>query len=214
MSERKISFVQDEYYHLYNRGVEKRIIFQDKQDYEHFLSLVYLCNSKRSITLRDIGKNFDRGNPFVSIGAYCLMPNHFHILLKQREEGGISTYMRKVLTGYASYFNKKNKRTGTLFENVFKSSHIDNDTYLRYSYAYIHLNPAKLIDKDWKNKKVKNKSLLLRNVLSYQYSSLQEYTQEKYTILNPGDFPNYFKTLEDQKKDLFIWLSYAEKITP
>lgn len=210
MSQRDKKFVQDEYYHLYNRGVEKRFIFQDEQDYKHFLYLMYLCNTKRSIALRDIGKNFDRGEPIVSIGAYCLMPNHFHILIKEEISGGISLYMRKLLTGYSMYFNKKNKRTGRLFENSFKSSHIETDRYLRYLYAYIHLNPAKLIDKNWKDKRTKSKSELLKYVFNYKYSSLVEYFKEEYIIISPHNLPRYFIGPKDHKKDLFIWLLYKK----
>lgn len=214
MAERKTSFAQDEYYHLYNRGVEKRIIFQDEQDYKHFLHLLYICNTERSLTLRDIGKDFDRGVPIVSIGAYCLMPNHFHILIKEKKEGGISTYMRKLLTAYAMYFNKKNKRTGKLFESAFKSSHIEDDRYLRYIYSYIHLNPAKLIDKSWKEKKGAHADVLLKYISSYPYSSFPEYLSGIPEVLHPTDFPRYFNTIKDHTKELFSWLSYGAENTP
>ena len=115
MAYRKQNFAVGENYHLYNRGIEKRIIFLDKQYYEHFSLLMYLCNSSRSITLRDIGERFDRGETIVNIGAYCLMPNHFHILVQEKVKNGISLYMKKLLTGYAMYFNKKYERTGRLF---------------------------------------------------------------------------------------------------
>jgi len=114
MALRKQSFATDEYYHLYNRGTEKRIIFLDTQDYEHFLFLMYICNTEKSIILRDIGKFFDRGETIVNIGAFCLIPNHFHILVREKMEDDISTYMCKLLTGYSMYFNKKYERTGKL----------------------------------------------------------------------------------------------------
>ncbi|MBI4156051.1 MAG: transposase, partial [Candidatus Zambryskibacteria bacterium] len=155
MSLRKQSFAHGEFYHLYNRGTEKRIIFLEEKDYEHFLFLMYICNTSKNIELRNIGENFDRGEPIVDIGAYCLMPNHFHILVYEREEGGISKYMLKLLTSYSMYFNKKYDRTGKLYEGVFKSIHAGSDQYLKYLYSYIHLNPAKLKDKNWKE--VKNK---------------------------------------------------------
>jgi len=98
MALRKQTFAPSEFYHLYNRGTEKRIIFEDKKDYQHFLYLMYICNTTRSIELRKIGENFDRGETLVEIGAYCLMPNHFHFLIREKENGGISKYMRKLLT--------------------------------------------------------------------------------------------------------------------
>src|SRR3989344_5942831 len=150
MALRKQSFVAGEYYHLYNRGTEKRIIFLDEKDYERFLFLMYICNSIKSIILRDVDENFERGETIVDIGAYCLMPNHFHILAYEKMEGGISQYMRKLLTAYSMYFNKKYKRTGKLYSGVFKSIHANSDRYLKYLYSYIHLNPAKLINKNWR----------------------------------------------------------------
>ncbi|MBU0998935.1 transposase [Patescibacteria group bacterium] len=207
MAERKQVFAINEYYHLYNRGVEKRLIFQDKQDRERFLFLMYICNTTRSIALRDIGKNFDRKETIVNIGAYCLMPNHFHILVREKTDSGISTYMRKLMTAYSMYFNKKYKRTGKLYENVFKAVHCDNDNYLKYLYSYIHLNPAKLIDKHWKENKNRDVSCLLEYIFSFRYSSLHEYLDFQYKIINPNSFPVYFKKPNEHKMELFKWLA-------
>ena len=196
MGYRKQSFAISEYYHLYNRGVEKRKIFLDKRDYLHFLYLMYVCNTIKNIKTRDLGNDFDREETIVSIGAYCLMPNHFHILVKEKTNNGISLFMRKLLTAYAMYFNVKYKRTGRLYENTFKSSHVGDDRYLKYLFAYIHLNPAKLIDKNWKEKQTKKVHQLLKFVSMYEFSSLQEYVKFpiniKRTILNKKAFPNYF----------------------
>jgi len=208
MASRKQVFAINEYYHLYNRGTEKRVVFLDKQDYQHFLFLMYICNTKRSIILREIGKSFDRGETIIDIGVYCLMPNHFHILVREKIENGISIYMRKLLTGYSMYFNKKYKRTGKLYEGVFKSIYIDNDNYLKYLYSYLHLNPAKLIDKNWKENKTKNVSKLLDYTFSYEYSSLKEYLNLKFKIINPQKFPVYFKKPADHKNELFEWLNF------
>ncbi|MEK9181825.1 MAG: transposase [Patescibacteria group bacterium] len=207
MALRKQVFAPGEYYHLYNRGTEKRIIFLDRQDYQHFLFLMYVCNTEKSITVRRIGEFFDREETIVDIGAFCLMPNHFHILICEKMKNGISTYMRKLLTGYSMYFNKKYKRTGKLYEGVFKSSHINKDTYLKYIYSYIHLNPAKLIDKNWKENEERNITKLLDYVFSYPYSSLNEYMEEKFRIINPTVFPVYFKKPVDHKNELFGWLN-------
>lgn len=209
MAERKQTFSVDEYYHLYNRGVEKRLIFQDKQDYEHFQFLMFICNSNRSIVLRDIGNNFDRKETIVDIGAYCLMPNHFHFLVREKTENGLSTYMRKLMTAYSMYFNKKYKRTGKLYENVFKATHCNNDLYLKYLYSYIHLNPAKLIDKHWKENNNRNTSRIMEYIFSFCYSSLCEYVNSKYKITNPENFPFYFRKPEEHKRELFEWLNYT-----
>ena len=210
MALRKQNFASGEFYHLYNRGTEKRVIFKDVKDYRHFLFLMYICNTTKSIELRKIGENFDREETLVEIGAYCLMPNHFHILITEKTEDGISTYMRKLLTAYSMYFNKKYERTGKLYEGVFKSTHVNKDNYLKYLYSYIHLNPAKLIDKNWKTNKHKDTSNLLKFVFDYPYSSLKEYSEEKYKIIDPSQFPIYFKKPIDNKKELFEWLSFSD----
>ena len=210
MALRKQSFVPGEYYHLYNRGTEKRIVFLDKQDYHHFLFLMYICNTTRSIELRKIGENFDREKTLVDIGAYCLMPNHFHILVHEKTENGISKYMLKLMTGYSMYFNKKYERTGKLYEGVFKSTHASNDKYLKYLYSYIHLNPAKLIDKNWKENRNRKTKLLLEHIFSYPYSSLQEYANSKFKIVNPEPFPEYFQKPIDHKRELLEWLDFDE----
>ena len=207
MALRKVSFVPGEYYHLYNRGTEKRIIFINKDDYQYFLYLMYVCNTTKSIELRKIGKNFDRGETIVDMGAYCLMPNHFHILVHEKKMGGISKFMLKLMTSYSMYFNKKYKRTGKLYEGVFKSSHIDKDIYFKYLYSYIHLNPAKLIDKNWKENKNRDTTILLNYIFSYPYSSLKEYLDEKFKIIDASQFPNYFLKPNDHKKELFDWLT-------
>ncbi|KKQ21497.1 MAG: Transposase [Candidatus Nomurabacteria bacterium GW2011_GWA1_37_20] len=210
MALRKQSLEIGEFYHLYNRGTDKRVIFLDNQDYHRFLFLMYICNTLKSIELRNIGENFDRGETIIDIGAYCLMPNHFHILVHEKEEGGISKYMLKLMTSYSMYFNKKYKRTGKLYEGVFKSTHAGSDRYLKYLYSYIHLNPAKLIDKNWKNNKNKNTINLLKYAFVYQYSSLKEYINSKFKIINPTSFPTYFKNPGDHKKELLEWLSFND----
>src|SRR3989344_1856011 len=121
---RKDPFVTGEYYHIYNRGIDKRIIFKLQRDYERFIMLLYLANSKESFRLDDLLNKFnktfdeilvvDRGTPIVSIGAWCLMTNHFHLLIKQEVDGGITKFMRKLGVGYSMFFNIKYQRKGAL----------------------------------------------------------------------------------------------------
>jgi len=207
MGLRRAPLVTGEYYHIYNRGVEKRKIFLDKEDYFHFLKLLYICNSKKSIKLRNIEKIFERGETIVDIGVYCLMPNHFHLLIYEKIEGGISTFMKKLLTAYAMYFNKKYERTGILFQGRFKSEHVNTDNYLKYLYAYIHLNSAKLKFPKWKESKNYNPIKLLSYIKEYPYSSLYEYLNNKNKITNPSSFPSYFPKIKDHLNNLLEWLS-------
>lgn len=213
MGLRRKPFVEGEYYHIYNRGVEKRKIFLDREDYLHFLKLLYICNSNKSITLRDIGKYFDRGKNITDIGAYCLMPNHFHVLCKEKAKNGISVFMKKLSTAYAMYFNKKYRRTGVLFQGRFKSGYVNTDRYLKYLYAYIHLNPAKLKNPKWKELKNSNSKKLLFYVKEYPYSSLYEYLNDKIKITNPKAFPVYFPNTKNHLDELFDWLSTEHETT-
>jgi len=206
MALRREPFAVEEYYHLYSRGVDKRKIFLNAQDYRKFQFLMYVCNSEKSIVLRNIGKNFDRGRTIVDVGAFCLMPNHFHILVREKIENGISLYMRKLLTGYSMYFNLKHTREGKLFDGAFKAINASDDRYLKYLYSYIHLNPAKLIDKNWKNSVRGDNKEILNFCLSYPNSSIGEYKASSYKIINPQRFPDYFSSPTSHMEELAEWL--------
>lgn len=216
MSIRKDNFVDGEFYHIYNRGNSKQKIFHDNEDYFRFMSLLYSCNSKNNFRIYALNKgdslyDFDRDELLVSIGAYCLMPNHFHLLITQTEEGDVSKFLQKVSTAYVMYYNKKYQRTGGLFEGKFKSEYVDDDVYLKYLFSYIHLNPIKLIDKDWKEKGVRNKKEALNYLAEYKYSSYLDFTQEyriQGKILNIESFPEYFPTKLDLNIEIFEWITY------
>ena len=155
-------FSEGEYYHVYNRGVDKRDIYLDNADRLRFNRLLHIANSTKPVVYKLVQRlpldKVEVGERLVAIGAYCLMPNHFHLLVKEIKEGGITSFMEKLMTGYSKYFNKRNNRTGALFQGRFKAEHVDRDEYLKYLYAYIHLNPVKLIDSDWKEKGISNLS--------------------------------------------------------
>lgn len=217
MSIRKINFIENEYYHIYNRGNSKQTVFHNKEDYNHFIKLLYLCNSSRSIVNRDISKNtfdFNREETLTYIGAYVLMPNHFHFLLKEKRENGISKFMQKITTAYVMYYNKKYKRTGGLFEGKFKSQYINNDRYMKYLFSYIHLNPIKLINLKWKERGIKNIEKTLKYLHSYQYSSYLDYLKEdrlKLKILDKKKFPKYFPSKIIFMNEILDWLNYNER---
>src|SRR3989344_8017211 len=141
---RQISFSKDEWYHCFNRGVEKRKVFQDEFDANRFLMTLYLANGTEPINLYsdrkpELTKTFvlNRGKPIVAVGAYCLMPNHFHLLIKETMEGGITTFMRKLGTAYTMYFNAKNERVGNLFMKPFRARHVGDDRYFQHVLQYI-----------------------------------------------------------------------------
>lgn len=216
MSIRKVPIVSGEYYHIYNRGNSKQIIFQDNYDYEYFVKLLYLSNSSLNFKVQNVSQSVffvDRESTIVSIGAYCLMPNHFHILITGIEEDGISKFMQKLTTAYSMYYNKKYERTGGLFEGKFKSEHADRDNYLKYLFSYIHLNIVKFIQKDWKEKGIRDKEKVLKYLKSYKYSSYLDFISEdrvQNKILNIKLFPKYFPTKKLFNKEIFEWLSFKD----
>jgi len=217
---RKFDFSLEEFYHLYNRGNDKREIFLDTHDYNRFTMLLYLCNTTEPL---DIRSYFNEGRTFVElfgihrkeiltdIGAYCMMPNHFHILCREKTEGGISLFMQKLSTGYSMYFNKKHSRTGSLFEGRFKASHVDNDEYLKYLFSYIHLNPIKIIDNEWKKNNIFDRGNAQKYLSEYKYSSYLDYTSDakrkEGLILNKDSFPEYFLQPKDFDDFIDDWLS-------
>lgn len=127
-------------YHAYNRGVEKRPIFRDSQDFKYFEDYFakYLGNEVWTDTQ---GRPYPKLNDRVELLAYCLMPNHFHLVLRQVSQRGMIEFMRRLQTGYAMYFNQKYHRIGPLFQGKYKASSIDNDAYLKTVAAYVHRNP-------------------------------------------------------------------------
>lgn len=219
--------VSGEFFHIYNRGNSKQEIFLDKEDYSRFVKLLYLCNSEYNINFRnDIVKkhidtfDFQRGESIVSIGAWVLMPNHFHIYVTSPKQGlglndlsNITKFMLKLSTSYSKYFNKKYGRTGALFEGKFKSVHIKNDNQAKYLFSYIHLNPIKLIQKDWKDIGIKDKKKALEYLSSYNWSSYLDHKgvkRKENTIINLEDFPQYFSDAEDFDQEILTWLSYKD----
>jgi len=148
-------FTESGIYHIYNRGVEKRDIFLDEQDYAVFLHLLkyYLSPIDPNETHPLLNfQNFSivRPRPLTNVGneieliEYCLMPNHFHLLLKQLSIDGVTKLLRRISTIYAMYFNKRYKRVGYLFQGPYRAVSVHDDSYLLHLSRYIHLNPVEL----------------------------------------------------------------------
>jgi len=183
MPKRDAPFAIDEWYHCYNRGVEKRIVFEDVRDYHRFLELLYLANDESPLRRDDIGihkfeevLNTHRSKRLVAIGAFCLMPNHFHLVLKEIADGGITTFMHKLGTAYTMYFNARYGRTGNLFLKPFQSRHVSTDRYFQHLINYVHCNPAALFEPKWKTSHVVDPQFLEEQIAAYQYSSLGAHT--------------------------------------
>lgn len=214
---RKI-YVADSYYHIYNRGVEKRDIFLDEQDYVVYLSYLrdYLLpknelelykklsdpntsykERNKVIKLLRLNNFFDE----IILITYCLMPNHFHLLVKQNNANSIDKFINSLGVRYAMYFNRKYKRVGKLFQDVYKAVTVDSDEQLLYLTAYIHRNPlsSKI------NRKSASQDLVLRGCLS-QPSTLPEYLGKRNTQwVHPEEILAYFsKTNPELSYNSFV----------
>ena len=171
---RKIKLAKGEIYHILNRGVEKRNIFIDQEDLERFFECMIVFNSIQpsgSLHEQSFQKDKIERKPLVNFIAYCLLPNHFHFILEQVEENGISKFMKRLQGGYSWYFNNKYKRSGSLFQGPFKSKHVDSNEYLLHVSAYVNLND-------------KQKSSLGDPVAKLVKSSWNEYTNPKNSPIN------------------------------
>jgi len=179
------------------------------KDYNRFVALLYIMNQDASFVmgnfLRNKQKNLKdifkekRGKTLVSILGYCLMPNHFHLILYENTEGGITKFMGKLLTAYSMYFNIKYERSGPLFTHPFRSEYIANEPQYVYIFSYMHLNPFSIIDKKWKENGVKNKKEAEKFLENYQWSSYQDFLKKdrpESIIIDFSLIPEYIKNME------------------
>lgn len=232
MANRKQPLIDGEYYHIYNRGNSKQKIFLDQNDYNHFVKCLFVCNTYKNFKFRDDivdakidAFEFDRGETLVSIGAWVLMPNHFHIYLTTNpnkshmsdmwEKNRISEFMRKLSTAYSKYFNLKYNRSGGLFEGAFKSVLVSKDVQAKYIFSYIHLNPIKLIDSKWKENGIKNKKMAIDFLGKYKWSSYIDYfgiVRKENKILQILDFPTYITNINDFNEEILDWISFSPHV--
>lgn len=187
-------FIENGYYHVYNRGVEKRDIFLDKQDYAVFLKLLkkYLDPVLGSDPLwkrKSLSQEVD-------LIAFCLMPNHFHLLVKQITINGMTKLIRAVCTNYVTYFNKKYERIGGLFQGKYKAIMVMEDAYLLHLSRYIHLNPFTGSDP----------------LIDYPYSSYGHYLGQKSSSwIKPDEILAFFKSAQKMSlKDSLSYQSFVE----
>lgn len=212
---RTISFADGEYYHLLNRGINKNDIFQDKNDYNRFLfSILHFQSSRTIANVAECVKSYNRKGKFavepdivkevlsvriVELVAFTLMPNHFHLLVKQTKPHGISAYMQKLLNSYTKYFNTKYDRNGHILQGPFKAIYVEDNNQLLYLSAYIHKNQQEL--REWKNREIE-----------YPWSSYCDYKNNRWgnflktdIILgqfnNFGDYRKYIESSPAKKDD-------------
>lgn len=186
---KSIKFINGEYYHIYNRGTDKRTIFTDQYDFERFVQSMIEFNSVKSIgSLYEISFRDQLRGPtpkvkkLVNIICFCINPNHFHMILEQRVDGGISEFIKRLSGGYAGYFNNKYKRTGTLFQGRFKAKHVNSNEYFLHLGAYVNLNnrvhriKGERFRSSWAEYTGESKkSLCERDIILNQYKNIAEY---------------------------------------
>jgi putative transposase len=151
---------KDRYYHVYSRGIDKRNIFLDEEDYLRFMALINICNKRGTSKLSHLLKKNSLKNlsvyknskkDFVKIDTYILMPNHFHIAIQEKGVNNLGKFKQRVLNAYTKYFNDKYNRKGHIFESKYKFKIIESDTHLDLLRDYIYTNPLKLIDPNYKH---------------------------------------------------------------
>ena len=229
MSKKRI-FENYQPYHVISRGTDGRTIFSEEIDYYRFIYLLYACNFGSpafNLWKRDVikaakailqgeklpQKFIQKEHPqLVDILALTLIPNHYHSILEQRTERGITYFMQKVNGAYGKYFNLKNQRDGRLFQGAFKAILIDNETYLLRVSRYVHLNVLDLIQPDWRKEGVKNPQKAIKFLSNYVWSTAPDYlgvrnsnivtTKGLYNIF----FENFSKEgVENYKQFLLDW---------
>jgi len=192
MGSRSIDFTTDEYYHVYNRGTDKRAIVQDTYDANRFIEMLRLFNSVDPLGglyqhSLEVSLQRERNKePLVEVVAYCLNPNHYHLVLKQCVDNGISQYLQRVGTGLSKFINHKYRRTGSLFESKFKAKHLADNDYLLHTSAYVNLNDrvhritapmTQLVRSSWLEYVKEKSGICAKGVILDQFKSIEEYEQ-------------------------------------
>jgi len=211
---RKLVFANDEVYHIFNRGVEKRPTFTDKReldrgikalDFYRFANLplklskfLVLSESDKTKFIQKVHGEYQK---LVLIICYCLMPNHFHFLVKQIKENGVSTFAANFTNSYTKYFNTKHERVGPLFQGLFKAVRVESDEQLIHVSRYIHLNPVS--------------SFLIRpdQLENYQWSSYPEYLDlSSERIADKEIVLELFPSKEKYKQFVLDQVNYAREL--
>ncbi len=198
MPYRRQQFVNGEIYHIVLRGIDDNLIFKNIDDYYRGIFSIYEFNNSNPVSIKERRKirarfkkiqsaqgrasgaeeEEDKRNKIVEVLAFCFMPNHIHLLLKQHKDDGISKFMSKVGTGYGGYFNRKYDRKGYVFQNRFSAIHIKDDNQLKIIFVYIHTNPIALIEPNWKENGIEDSEKAIKFLENYRWSSYPDYIEK------------------------------------
>jgi putative transposase len=213
MPYRRTPLVSGEYYHVFNRSIDRISIFNTTRDYQRaYETIWYYRYNKLPLSLSHY-KRLDREKKFsylsvlkhspilVDIIAYCIMPNHIHFLLRQKHDLGISTFLKHFQQSYSKYYNKKNNRTGSLFQAKFKAVRIETDEQLLHDSRYIHLNP------------VTSYIIPINDLIAYQWSSFKDYmTNDPTSIVTIAPIMNFFQSKESYKDFVYSQADYQRQL--
>lgn len=202
-----------EYYHIFNRGIARQPTFFTKRDYERFiltLSYYRFLDSPGKLsrfltmsqdTRANIVKSLEKSQKtLVEIVCFVLMPNHFHLLLKQTSECGITTFMSKATNSYTKYVNTKQERVGDLFQGVFKAVLVETNEQLLHLSRYIHLNP------------VVSHTVPEKELFDYPWSSIGDYVQDRSSFVAHDIVTDQFKIKKDYKRFLLDQVEYGKRL--
>ncbi len=213
--------IRNEIYHVLNRGVDKRAIFSDDNDRLRFIhnlfefndtapapNLAYHLGKKQSkeVGLPKIERR--RRELLVEILAFCMMKNHYHLLVRPKADNFLTLFMRKLGTGYTNYFNQKYKRSGALFQGKYKVVHINNDRHFIHLPYYIHFNPLDGFAPSWREKEIKDHKKAMEFLENYRWSSFPDYIGRKnFPSITQREFLlKFFGGPEEYKRKTTEWL--------
>ena len=208
--------------HVLNRGVDKRTIFLDDEDRFRFIHDLFEFNDQGRVNNvfyifskhNDIASHYieRKRKLLVDIHAFCLMPNHYHLLLSPRVDDGIVKFMKKLGIGYAKYFNIKYERKGTLFEGRYKFVNVKDESHFIHLPYYIHLNPLDLFAPEWRQNRVKNLNGALEFLKGYRWSSFLDYigTKNFPSVTHRGFLLEFLGGVANYEKKISEWLSESD----
>lgn len=194
MPVRNQQLANDEIYHVVAKRIEGNNLFEDTDDYYRGIFSIYGFNTKEHVEIarRHCGDRVSSKqggdpvsatpqDPLVEILAFCLMPTHIHLLLRQVANEGISKFMNKFGAGYPAYFKKKHNKKGKghFFQDRFVSVHIGTDEQLKIVFVYIHINPISIIEPNWKEIGIKDPDKAINFIENYKWSSYPDYLGKK-----------------------------------
>lgn len=205
MSSRTVVLATNEIYHIYNRGVAGQPIFTKPKEYRRFKDLLLFYQCQKPIRFSQLSTQERReliqkeeGQRLVSVIGYCLMPNHFHLLLRQDNDQGITGFLRRITDSYGRYFNIINHRYGPLFQGNFKAVRIESNPQLLHVTRYIHLNPVT--------------SYLVEHIERYPWSSLHEYIKNRQDICDKGIVLDQFNSPQHYEEFIIDYQDYERDL--